>query len=384
MKADEPAMNIATAYTLYGRRAGAEMFFERTLQTALRLFPDTRWTVFCNREAEAVLRQMCPQATLIPVAMLEKQLSKALWLEFFSRKAVAALGADVFWNPSGCNYFPGRWSIPTVTTFLDLGEYRVEGKYDSKRTVYRKQICIPRSVRRSAGFTAISKFTADDMAHFLSLRENVAVVHCGPSPHRMERVDGAAEELQSQFGIRSGRFFFVPGRTDYRGKGLDLILEAYSRLKTRFIAEEMKIVFVGSQGDGHAEFINRLQRLDAGQDNLLYLGRVEDRTLAALYQECLATVLPSRFEGFGFPVLEAMAAGVPVLCSDAGSLPEVAGGAALLFHSDEVDELCHQLVRLWDEPDLRARLREAGREQEGRFSWERSAQGLMEALIRVV
>ena len=369
-------LRVASIYTLFGRRAGAEMFFEKTVETAARLFPEIQWTVFCNREAESALRQVCPGIEIIYVPMLDNQFKKAFWLEFLAAKELAALAPDVFWNPSGCNYFPGRWAVPVVTTFLDLGEYRVPGKYDFKRMFFRKRICIPRSVRRSAAFTAISRFTADDMARFLKVRENVAVVHCGPATHRQGRVVNAAQLLKARHGLEPQRYFFVPGRTDFIGKGLDLILAAYRRLGTAW-PEGVKLVFVGPPGDGHARFLARLRDSDEGAGRLLYLGRVDDEVLGALYQECLATVLPSRFEGFGFPVLEAMGYGVPVLCSDAGSLPEVAGEAALIFKSGDSSDLCAKLRCLAMDAGLRAGLIARGHGQRAKFTWDQCARGMV-------
>lgn len=375
-------MHVATIYTLFGRRAGAEMFFEKTVETVARLFPETRWTVFCNREAESALRSVCPGIETIPVPMLDNQFKKAFWLECLAGKPVASLAPDVFWNPSGCNYFPGQWAVPTVTTFLDLGEYRVAGKYDFKRTVFRKWICIPRAVRRSAAFTAISRSTADDMARFLDVRREVAVVHCGPATHRQGRVENAAQRLQEAHGLVPQSYFFVPGRTDFIGKGLDLILDAHDRLGADW-PEGVKLVFVGPQGDGHERFAARLREADQGRGRLVYLGRVEEEILVALYQECLATVLPSRFEGFGFPVLEAMGYGVPVLCSDAGSLPEVAGAAALVFASGNVGDLMMKLQQVVANLALRKRLVVAGYQQLQKFSWDKCARGMMSVFQRI-
>lgn len=376
-------MHVATIYTLYGRRAGGEMFFEKTVETISRLFPDVKWTVFCNREAEAVLRQVCPGVAAIHVPMLDNQFKKAFWLEFFARGKLAALAPDMFWNPSGCNYFPGRWDVPTVTAFMDLGEYRVKGKYDFKRTVFRKRICIPLSVRRSAAFTAISQFTADDMGRFLNVRTGVSVVHCGPTTHHQQPAENAAQMLKKLHDLDSRCYFFVPGRTDFIGKGLDLILDAHDRLGADW-PEGVKLVFVGPQGDGHPRFISRLRKSDPSGNQLMYLGRVEEDVLGALYQECLAMVLPSRFEGFGFPVLEAMGYGVPVLCSDAGSLPEVAGNAALLFESGNPEDLANKLRQVAADETLRAKLTERGKAQLARFSWEKCARGMNAAFEQAI
>lgn len=377
-------MHVATIYTLYGRRAGAEMCFEKALEAMRRLRPEVQWTVFCNREAQRVLAEVLPGLRTVYVSWLDSQFKKAFWLEFLSASAVRAVAPDVFWIPSGTNNFPGRWEgVPTVTTFHDLGEYRISGKYDFVRTVFRKRICIPRAVRRSAAFTAVSRFTAGDLDRFLGLRDRVTVVHNGPSPHAVIPVEDPAAVLQREFSLDAGRFFFVPGRTDYVGKGLDLILEAYARLKEEVFANGLQIVLVGPKGDGHERFLEHRARLDAKGETLRYLGRVDARALEALYQGSLATVLPSRFEGFGFPVLEAMDRDVPVLCSDAGSLPEVAGGGALLFRSGDVGDLCAKMRQLAADPDLREQLAKKGHDRSRRFSWEACATGMLEAFERV-
>ena len=375
-------MRVASIYTLFGRRAGAEMFFEQAVEAALRLFPEVKWTVFCNREAEAVLGRLGSGVEIVRVPMLDNQFRKAFWLEFLAGPAVDARNPDVFWNPSGCNYFPGRWRCPTVTTFLDLGEYRVAGKYDWVRMSFRKRICIPRSVRRSAAFTTISQFTADDLGRFLGVRENIAVIHPGPATHRSERPDHAEKTLQNRHGLESRRYFFVPGRTDYIGKGLDLILDAHDRSGAAW-PEGVKLVFVGPPGEGHERFLAHLHRTDGGRGRALYLGRVAEDVLGALYRGCLATVIPSRFEGFGFPVLEAMGYGVPVLCSNAGSLPEVAGDAALLFASGEAGDLAAKLQQLAAAETLRAQLVEKGRKRLANFSWEKCARSLMGVMGRI-
>lgn len=374
-------MRIATIYTLYGRRAGAELCFEKAMEAMAGQATDIRWTVLCNRESRPVVEAMgLPGVETLALPELDNQFKKAFWLEFRSARFFRERPQDAFWNPSGCNHFPGHWRFPTITTFHDLGEYHVRGKYDFKRTVFRKRICIPRSVRRSAAFTAVSRFTAEDMERILGVR-NVRVVCNGPSPYRIAAVSNARTILASMFGEGGvpARYWFVPGRTDFTGKGLDVVLSAFEALWRRE-SDPGTVFFAGPPGEGHHEFLGRLRKLDAGQRRYRYLGRVADETLMALYQECFAVVLASRFEGFGFPVLEAMDAGAPVVCSDAGSLPEVAGGAALLFPSGDATALATCVERLSVDGRLRARMREEGRSQSAHFSWERCGREMLEVL----
>lgn len=367
-------MKVATLYTLYGRRAGAEMFLEKTLGAMAEQAPDIQWTVLCNRESVQQVESLgLPRTEAVYVPDLDNQFKKAFWLEFKSARFFRKRPQDLFWNPSGCNHFPGKWPFPTVTTFLDLGEYHVREKYDWKRMVFRKAVCIPRSARRSAAFTAISKFTADDAERILRLH-GVRTVHPGPSPHVLPSVPRAKEVLEEALGGKiPDRFWFVPGRTDFVGKGLDLMLDAAAHAPA-----EDAVLFVGPEGVAHGPFMERLGRLDGGRGRFRYLGRVPEEVLSALYQECFAVVLPSRFEGFGFPVLEAMEAGAPVVCSDAGSLPEVAEDAALLFPAGDANALAACMERLRSEPGLSDSLRERGKLRCRHFSWEACGQGMLD------
>lgn len=368
--------NAATLYTLYGRRAGAELCFEKTLASMAEQSPDIRWTVLCNRESMPVVEGMgLPGLEAVYVPDLDNQFRKAFWLEFRSAAFFRSRPQDVFWNPSGCNHFPGKWPFPTVTTFLDLGEYHVREKYDWKRMFFRKAVCIPRSARRSAAFTAISRFTAEDAERILRL-VHVRPVLLGPSPHVLAPVPEAKAILAKALGGKvPDRFWFVPGRTDFVGKGLDLVLEAAAHDRARDA-----VLFSGPEGVAHGAFLERMAQIDGEGGRLRYLGRVSEEVLSALYRECFAVVLPSRFEGFGFPVLEAMDAGAPVVCSDAGSLPEVAGNAALLFPSGDASALAACMARLRDEPGLRERLQERGRERGRHFSWEVCGREMLDVL----
>jgi len=309
---------------------------------------------------------------------------KAFWLEFLSQKDVRRQAIDAFWNPSGCNHFPGRWPIPTLTTFHDLGEYRVKGKYGFTRTVFRKAICIPRSVRRSRAFTAVSQSTADDLRLFLGLKD-VACIYPGASPFGDNAPAAAPRDaaalLAERFSLAPGSYILTPGRTDYTGKGLDVLLNAIEKWP-----DAKPAILVGPRGEGHEQLEAHLARLNSGKAAPLatYLGRVDDDELEALYQGAWAVVLPSRFEGFGFPALEAMQHRIPLVASNAGSLPEVIGEAGLVFPSDSPNALASALQRLASEPALRDTLVAKSQAQYSKFTWEKRAVGMIAALRRIL
>lgn len=370
-------MNIATIYTLYNRRAGAELCFEKVIESVYEYDKNITWTVFCNQQAKEVLNKNSPFAKTIYVPYLDNQYKKAYWLEFLSQNYITS-DIDCFWIPSGCNHFPGHWNIPVLTTFHDLGEYHIKNKYGIARTIFRKKICIPRSIKRSNVFTAVSAYTAKDMEHFLNIPlRQIEVIYNGNSPHAPIVTDETCLTIQ-KWGLKKQQYLFTPGRTDYIGKGLDLLLESFRNIRSYNF--DIKLVLVGPEGERHQSFLKDLAKDDYADSHILYLGRVSDKELVSLYSNSLATIISSRFEGFGFPILEAMAYNVPVICSDAGSLREIAGDAAIIFKSGDSRDLSYSIKSLLEYNTAQInQLKDKGRERLQTFTWEKCARQMHDA-----
>jgi glycosyltransferase involved in cell wall biosynthesis len=210
-----------------------------------------------------------------------------------------------------------------------------------------------------------------------------AAVVLVPSLHTRERllarVRGLAAEriVVTPYGI-DPRFSPGPGplgATPYvlavgtlqPRKNLEAALRAFERLVADGL--EHRLVVVGARGWRDAQLLARVERSPAA-GRIELKGGVDDAELAALYRGAACLLYPSRAEGFGFPPLEAMACGTPVVCSTAGSLPEVAGAAALLVDPDDDIGLAAAVANAIDDP---APLRAAGLERAARFSWDRCA-----------
>lgn len=377
-------MKIATIYTLYGRRAGAELCFEKTVESISKQDSSIEWLIFCNKDAEMQIKGILPSVSTVYIPYLDNQYKKAFWLEFLSCKELKKYDIDSFWIPSGCNHFPGKWDVPVLTTFHDLGEYHVANKYSFARMFFRKKICIPRSVSRSTLYTTVSQFTKRDMLRFLPIKndELINVVYNGRSPHDVG-IPQNSETIISQFNLEKNGYFFTPGRTDYVGKGLDILISAFrSFCKTN---SSVKLVLVGPKGEGYDRLEEELKKDNNCNGRVLYLGRVDEDVLVSLYSNCLSTIISSRFEGFGFPVLEAMEYNVPVISSDAGSLPEVAGDGAIIFKSGDEMQLLSAMKEISskDESQL-IELREKGKKRLSLFSWDACAKGMIQCFEKIV
>ena len=174
-------------------------------------------------------------------------------------------------------------------------------------------------------------------------------------------------------GLTPGGYVLSVATVEVR-KNYPALVRAFAEVVRRDPGLPHKLVIAGKPGDAAGAVADEVRRAGLG-DRVVLLGFAPD--LPALYNGAAAFVFPSRYEGFGLPPLEAMACGTPVVCSDATSLPEVVGDAALVFTPDDVGLLADHLHRLLTDPAARADYRERGLRRAAGFSWDRTAAGYM-------
>lgn len=362
-------LKIGTVYTLYGRRAGAELYFEKILKGMVEAFSDIEFFVYCNSEAYNVIPEN-RRVIKKRITWLKNQFCKAFWLEFIAPAVINKQNFDVFWIPSGTNSFPGPWRAKNIVTFLDFGEYFVGTKYDFKRMIYRKLICIPRSLKRANGVTTISRTTAKDLKRlFPKVTQEPIAIYLGPSPRRtVKDIENPENIVALESGVSLKRIVLVAGRTDYIGKGLDTLLTAYQRFSNNG-NNIPRLVLVGSPGENHNELLRSISDLGLN-GKAMYLGRVSDRCVDALYALADMVILASRYEGFGFPILEAWEHGVPLICSNGGSIPEISGDAAIRFKVGDANALAEAMNTLYGNKALQKDLITKGKKRLELFSWD--------------
>lgn len=184
------------------------------------------------------------------------------------------------------------------------------------------------------------------------------------------------EAVLARFGLRSP-YVLAVGTLEPR-KNLARLLAAWRDLDSE-TRDDVPLVVVGGTGWGDPGLVEQLETTEG----VRLLGHVADEALPALYAAASVFVYPSLAEGFGFPVLEAMACGTPVVTSDRSSLPEVAGDAALLVDPEDESAIRDAIARVLGDPDTRARLVEASRARARDFSWRRTIEGLLDCYARL-
>jgi len=194
------------------------------------------------------------------------------------------------------------------------------------------------------------------------------------------RDEEAIEAIKARYGIAGDYILFV-GTLQPR-KNLIRLIEAFASVQGGKYASQLRLVIAGKKGWLYQEIFRRVEELDL-RGTVLFPGYIAAGDLPILLSGARLFVFPSLYEGFGLPVLEALACGTPVVCSHTSSLPEVAGDAALLVDPLDVEGLAAALERVLGDEELRAELIERGFEQVRKFSWERCARETLNVLENV-
>jgi len=284
------------------------------------------------------------------------------WLPFWAKRDEI----DVFWGPAHRlpRCLPGN--MARVVTVHDLAwKYAGNTMRPLSRLLDRFQM--PFAVRASDEIVAGAQVIADSVSELFSIDSGrLSVV----PPGTQISIDPPAFESLQQFGVDRPYFLFV-GTIEPR-KNLPRLLTAFSSL-AKSVKDNALLVIAGGEGWGGVN-INDLVHDLGLTNNVLLLGYVDELSLACLYANARFLVMPSLYEGFGLPLVEAMAHGVPVLTSNNSSMPEVAGDAGLLVDPEDVVSIAEGLNQLITNKELRSRLAARAKISAARFSWDESAE----------
>ncbi len=269
--------------------------------------------------------------------------------------------------------------VPTVLTVHDLIFRRYPSHHKPMNRWYLN-LTMPLYCRRATHIIAVSEQTKRDvMAAYGIAGDKITVVYEAASPHFGPQAADRVDAARAQYGLPE-RYILSVGTIEPR-KNLGRVLNAFERLHSEGLVDAF--VIVGKKGWLYDDFFAQVDRSPAKRA-VLFPGWVSDDDLPAVYAGATAVAFPSEFEGFGLPVLEGMACGAPVVCSNTSSLPEIAGDAALLVDPTDMDALTAALRRIASEPDLAAEMRRRGYAQAGQFSWERAAQETVQVYKRAM
>jgi len=288
---------------------------------------------------------------------------------------------DVLFLPAGNRRLPWSCPCPTVGTVHDLSSFHVEAKYDRLRMFYIKQV-LPRMIRRLTRVITVSTSSKEDIVRFAHVPSaNIAMIANGFDPNTFHINLPKNKETVAKYAGSEDPYWIYVSRIEHPGKNHVMLIDAYETLTASGVPLP-RLVCAGGDWDG-AEHVHRRLAASVARDRITFTGFVADGDLPKLVAGADACVYPSLYEGFGIPIVEAMACGVPVACSNTSSLPEVAGDAALLFDPNQVTPVADALRKLATDASLRQRLTAAGLRRAAGFTWEACAKDTLREIYSV-
>ena len=302
-----------------------------------------------------------------------------LWWDYIQLPAaVMRHGIDLLWTPAYVIPFPIRCAA--VASVHDLAYFTLPESYQISDVIYMRAT-MAGSFRRAAALLAVSDYTRHDIIRlFPFAADKITVTYEAAAPQYRSDLDvDVLQAVQARYALPQPYVFYA-GSISPR-KGLSYLLEAFARLKQQHDLPH-RLVFTGGWQWGNTELNALIDRLSIRSD-VLVLGDVPAADMPALYALADLFVYPSLYEGFGLPVLEAMACGCPVVCSNLTSLPEVAGEAALQVDPRDVPAMTGAMYQALSEATLRHDLISRGFTRAAAFTWEATARKTLDVFERL-
>lgn len=365
MTADGPPLRIGlnAMYWIPDGMGGSQTYFLRLLEALLRVAPQHEYVVFVNADGgdRLPLRSGRVRVEVSPVPGSLRP-ARLLWEQWDVPRRAARLRVDLVHS---LGYLaPLGLRVPSIVTVLDMIHYIYPDQIEPlKRALWR--VLFPRSLRRARGIIAISESVKRDIVRFFPWAgPKVTAIPLGVDPARFSPpAAGPTTSREPPFVLA------VASAAPH--KNVDGLLRAFA-LATDAVPD-LRLRLVGMRTPTTEALARLAEALGVGSQ-VDFTGRVDDAALAEMYRRATVMVFPSRYEGFGLPVLEAMACGCPVIASDRASVPEVVGDAALLVDPDDTEMMAAALRRVLGSGALRTELRCRGLARAADMTWDLTAE----------
>ncbi len=366
---------------LFFSRAGIASYIRNLVSGLYRVAPDNRYVLLCpTRGTSLAPRVEVPETAWRALRLpLRNRLFKGVWENLLVPLTVCADRLDLV-------HFP-RFAVPrirasrTLVTIHDLAFYRCPDTLTPRGQRYFAQ-ATAQAVRRADAVIAVSNQTRQDLLDIYPISpDRVHVVYNGVESRFCPGDPASARErIRRTYGVEGGYILFL-GTLEPR-KNVVGLLNAYALLRETG-AGDLPLVLAGRKGWLYERIFQAVEDLNLAS-HVHFLNHVPHADLPDLYRAAQVFAYPSFYEGFGIPVVDALACGVPVVTSNTSSLPEVTGDAALLVDPNDPEAIADALRRLIEDRALADALRQRGPRQAARFSWDRAAGETLDIYRRTI
>lgn len=273
-----------------------------------------------------------------------------------------------------------RNPVPAIAVFHDLSQFNIKAKYSFLRMFYIKRVT-PLFLKKAHKIIAVSKNTRNDIIeHYGIDPEKIVVNHNGIDSSRFHPLEKNDVKNYSRLEIKKDYLLYV-SRLEHPGKNHIKLIEAYENLPEE-IKEQYNLVFAGQHWSGSEVILSRIEK-SPEKSCILVTGFVPNKCLAELYQEASLFIFPSLYEGFGLPLVESMACGVPVICSNTSSLPEVGGNAVQTFSPNDSKQITKVIEKVLSNPQLYKDMKQKGLHRSKDFSWSKHVENIINEFKKI-
>ncbi len=371
-------IGINVLYLLPGRVGGSETYIRNLIKWLPVVDRENEYLVFINEESRGVFDPPAPGVTLVPCPIrATNRPRRILWEQFSLPSQVHRCGIDILLS-AGMTA-PFRCPATSVLMLFDLQHINQPGNFPWYYLPFLRSI-IYGSAKSADGVLTLSRQVKNDIIRSYNLSpERIEITHLAVD-HDAFMLHGSPDTntVKARYGLPER--FILYAASSLPHKNHERLFQAFRQVRDRM--PRLKLVLTGARDKGEATLIRKIQAMGIEKDVLL-LGWIPFEDVPSIYRASEAFVFPTLHEGFGLPVLEAIACGVPVVCSNIEPLPEVAGDAALFVDPYSPDRIAEGLFAVLSDRTLRDKLIQKGLERAKQFTWESTARTTLQFLKSV-
>jgi len=374
-------MNIGfSAFVMQGGRSGVASYIRELIRTMQRVDSSNQYDILMPlREADLIeLNAPNFRKSLYP-GLIANPIVNIAW-----HNAILPMSGkkfDLLHVPS-YRRIPLVKKCPIVATVHDVATLTMDAKYDAARMFYNRRF-VPAQIRNANQIITVSHYSKKDIVERVGVpEENVTVIYSGINHAIFQPLEkeAARARLAERYGL-DAPFIFYLSRLEHPAKNHVRLIEAFEHYKAE-TASPHKLVLPGADWNG-ADAIRERAATSPVHCDIVFPGFVDVEDLPAFYSACDLMAFPSLFEGFGFPIVEALACGAPVICSNTSSMTEIAGDVVPKFDPLSTDSIFHYLQKTLSEGWSEEK-RQAGLAYAAQFNWDVAAHKTLEIYERAV
>lgn len=368
-------IGVNALYLLPGKVGGSEIYVRNLVKWLPRAGRGNEFFIYVNRESAGVFEEVPGAVKVVRCNVsASNRPARILYEQTVLPFLAARHGLDALLSAGMTGPFVS--TVPTFTMIYDLQHVNQPQNFGKLYLLFLKSIIYMSAKRADAVLTLSEKSKRDILKHYNIGPERVCVTYLASDRAVFRgREDEEVAAVRKKYDLPSSFVLYIASSLPH--KNYERLLQAFKIVKTRH--KDLKLVLIGARDYGHDIIKKKIEELGlTGQ--VVFLGWLPFEDIPVIYSAADLFVFPSLHEGFGIPVLEAMASGVPVVCSNIEPLDEVAGGAARLVDPIDAESIAEGMRDVLENRGLRDRLVKDGFERAAMFSWEKTAKDTLKAI----